>query len=118
MSNRTMYDGISYDAKTIARNFPDAQLVAGYTDGIYAWSQADWNLFPKSVHVTVTVNASNEADVLDVENGDATPAQTEGWIRARKAAGVYIPTIYCNLSTIPAVRVGTGPYVLGVDYDL
>jgi hypothetical protein len=113
-----MYDGIYPDAATIAALHP--QMVAGYLDGGWAWSAADWNLFPAStVKVQIVVTASvNEGDVLDVENGDATPGQTEGWIRLRKAAGYYRPTIYCNLSTVPAVRVGTGPYVLGTDYDL
>jgi hypothetical protein len=115
---RLMYDGIYPDAATIAALHP--QMVAGYLDGSWAWSAEDWGYFPSStVKVQIVVTASaNEGDVLDVENGDATPAQTEGWIRMRKAAGYYRPTIYCNLSTVPAVRSGTGPYVLGTDYDL
>lgn len=118
MTVRLMYDGIYPDASTIAAVHP--QMVAGYIDGVWEWSEADWNLFPSStVKVQITVTASaNAGDVLDVENGDATPAQTEGWIKLRKGDGYDRPTIYCNLSTVPAVRAGTGPYVLGADYDL
>jgi len=114
-----MYDGINTLAAGIARSFPNAAMVAGYVNGAYAWSQADWDLFPHAVHVQITVSASaNAGDVLDVESGDATPGQTAGWIRQRKAVGYYRPSIYCNLSTVPAVRQGTGSYILGKDYDI
>lgn len=114
-----MYDGINSDARAIAGAFPNAPYVAGYLNGTYAWSQADWDLFPKAKHIGITTTASaNIGDVLDVETGDATPAQAEAWISGRKMAGYFRPTIYCNLSTVPAVRAGTGKWKLGVDYDL
>lgn len=114
-----MYDGINSDAAAIARKFPHAAVVAGYVNGKYAWSQADWNLFPHASHVTISVTASADAgDVLDVEAGDATPGETAGWIGKRKASGLYRPSIYCSRSAIPAVRQGTGRYILGRDYDI
>lgn len=114
-----MFDGINALAAGIARQFPDAAKVAGYVNGTYAWSQADWNLFPRADHVTISTRAdADEGDVLDCEPGDATPAEVAGWIAMRKAAGLYRPTIYCSLSVIPAVRAGTGSYVLGRDYDI
>lgn len=114
-----MYDGINSDAATIHRDFPDAAMVAGYANGTYAWSQADWNLFPNAVKVRISVTASaNTGDVLDVEAGDASPSQTAGWIRLRKSAGYSRPTIYCSRSVIPEVRTGTGSYVLDKDYDI
>jgi hypothetical protein len=114
-----MPDGINALAAGIARQFPDAAKVAGYVNGTYAWTQAEWNLFPHADHVTISVTASaNAGDVLDVEAGDATPSQSGGWIAMRKAAGLYRPTIYCSRSVIPAVRAGTGTYILGKDYDI
>jgi hypothetical protein len=114
-----MYDGINALAAGIARQFPNAPKIAGYVNGSYAWSQADWNLFPHADHVTISVTAgANAGDVLDCEAGDATPDQTAGWIAMRKAAGLYRPTIYCSLDVIPAVRVGTGKFILGKDYDI
>jgi hypothetical protein len=114
-----MPDGINSLAPGIARAFPDAKKVAGYLNGRYAWSQADWDLFPDADHVTITVTASaNAGDVLDCEAGDATPDQTAGWIAMRKAAGLYIPSIYCSLYSVPAVRKGTGKWKLGTDWDL
>jgi hypothetical protein len=116
---RTLYDGINTDAAIIARDFPAAQMVAGYLDGAYQWTAAEWGLFPHAQHVGIVVSASaNAGDVLDVETGDATPAQCAGWIAMRKQAGLWRPTIYCSLAVVPAVRVGTGAYRLAVDYDL
>ena len=114
-----MYDGINALAAGIAKEFPNAAMVAGYINGVYAWSQQDWDLFPNADRVQVTVTASaNSGDVLDVEAGDASPSQAAGWIAMRKAAGYYRPTIYCSRSVIPAVRTGTGSYILGQDYDI
>jgi hypothetical protein len=116
---RTMYDGINSDATAIHEAFPNAAMIAGYVDGHFAWSQADWNLFPHAVHVTITVLGGNTAaDVVDCEAGDTTPTSAAAWVRARKAAGYTRPTIYCSRSVIPAVRKATGDLVLGKDYDI
>lgn len=112
------YDSVSAQ-EIYSHGIRNPAFVGGYTSGQYAWTQADFNLFPKSVHVYIATEASVDAgDVLDVEGGAATPAETEAWIRMRKAAGYHRPTIYCSLSSVPAVRAGTGAYKLGVDYDL
>lgn len=113
---RYMYDGVNPPA--VHSNFPNPDMVAGYINGLYAWSSAHWDLFPHATHVTISINAHTPAMVLDVEPGDATPSEAEGWITLAKEHGIYRPTIYCNLSTVPAVRQGTGKYVLGRDYDL
>lgn len=99
---------IFYDAVT-ASNIPrDAQGVCGYVDGRYAWSLADWNLFPQAVKVDIAVRSTtNAGTVLDVERGNATPAQSVDWVLMRRAAGAD-PTIYCNeldpVTGWPAVR--------------
>src|SRR5258708_18747091 len=114
-----MYDGVNSLAAGIARQFPNLAKVAGYVNGIYAWSPAEWNLFPHADHVTISVTAAaNAADVLDVEVRDAAPNQAAGWIAMRKAAGLYRPTIYCSRSVIPPARAGTGSYVLASDYNI
>lgn len=96
---RTMYDSVT------PGNIPaDAQMVAGYVDGAYAWSAADWARFPAAVHVPIAVFPStNDGVVLDVEQGDATPQQAPGWVQMRRAAGVD-PTVYCSESAWPAVQ--------------
>jgi hypothetical protein len=116
---RLMYDGVRSLAAGIHHSFPNAAMVAGYDNGLYAWTTAEWNLFPHAVKVHISITASaNTGDVLDVEQGDATPAQAKAWIEMRKRAGLYRPTIYCSRSVIPAVRQATGNLVLGRDYDI
>lgn len=90
---RTMWDSVT------ASDIPTgAGIVGGYVDGNYKWSQADWDRFPRAVHVPIAVFASTNAGVvLDVENGNATPGQSPEWTAMRRRAGVD-PTIYCSLS--------------------
>jgi hypothetical protein len=113
-----MYDVVASGAAALAKDFPQAPMIAYYINGRYAWTTPEISLFPHSAHVTIVVSVINAGDVLDVEAGDATPAQTQGWIAMRKASGLFRPTIYCSLATVPAVRAGTGRFVLGRDYDL
>jgi hypothetical protein len=96
---RTMIDAVT------PANIPaDAQVVGGYLNGPYAWSPADWARFPHAVHVGISVRASfTQGHVLDVEIGDATPAESVGWVLARRAAGAD-PSVYCNASTWPLVQ--------------
>lgn len=81
-------------------------IVAGYLDGAESqWSAADWERFPDAIKVTITVLGNIDADVADVENGDLNPVQGAAWVRRRLEAGIAGPhVIYCNLSTLPAVR--------------
>jgi hypothetical protein len=92
-----------YDSVTPSAIPTNAALVGGYVDGAYAWSNADWARFPRSVKVRIAVfPRTNDGHVLDVEQGDATPAQAPGWVTMRRNAGVD-PTVYCNASTWSAV---------------
>lgn len=116
---RTMYDGVNSLAAGIARDFPGAQMVAGYLTGQYAWTPAEWALFPHAVHVgIVTTAAANAGDVLDVEIGDATPDQAHDWIVMRHRAGLWRPSLYASKSIVPALRTATRELVLGKDWDL
>lgn len=107
---RTMYDS------TNPNDIPtSAQMVAGYVDGIYGpnfksfgltagWDAAGWGRFPGSARARIAISAAtNDGHVLDVENGDATPAQAPGWVRMRIAAGLARPTLYVNRSNWAAV---------------
>ncbi|MGH6657239.1 MAG: hypothetical protein ACRDVE_18805 [Actinocrinis sp.] len=96
---RTMYDGVDASRLPVT-----AQLVGGYVDGNYRWSGADWARFPHSVKVRIAVfDSTNDGHVLDVEPGDATPAQSVDWVLMRRRAGAD-PTVYMNFSTWPTVR--------------
>lgn len=117
---RTMYDGINLDSPLIPTT---AQLVAGYVDGRYAWSAADWARFPNSVHVPIAVwSTTNNGVVLDVEQGNASPAESVNWVLDRRATGVD-PSIYCSLNLWPTVRAAfqarsvAEPHYWIADYD-
>lgn len=96
---RTMYDAVT------PTNIPRAaQMVAGYVDGKYAWTAAEWALFPHATKVRIAVfSSTNDGHVLDVEPGCSSPTSAPGWVVKRRAAGVD-PSVYCNLSTWPTVR--------------
>lgn len=98
---RLMADAINPANIPVGR-FP---LVAGYVDGPRSqWPAAGWVRHEGSILVRIAVFAStNDGVVLDVETGDATPAQAPGWVKMRRAAGVD-PTVYCNLAIWPSVR--------------
>jgi hypothetical protein len=96
---RTLYDSIT------ATDIPTgAQMVAGYVNGTFQWSDADWARFPNATKVRIATRAwINDGHVLDVETGDAVPGQAPAWVEMRRAAGVD-PTVYCNASTQVAVQ--------------
>lgn len=100
---RTMYDSVT------ATDIPtSAAMVAGYAaaDPSFAWSPADWARFPNAVKVVIATRASVTGlgiHVLDVETGDATPAEAPGWANTQRALG-QIPSVYCNASTWPSVQ--------------
>jgi len=93
-----MYDAIE------ALNLPvGGDLYAGYIGGSWPDASAIAQRFPTKTVVRIAVQADeNDGVVLDVEKGDATPAQAVDWVLHRRAAHVD-PTVYCNTSTWPAV---------------
>jgi hypothetical protein len=114
-----MFDGI----------FPDevpagADLYAGYDDGEWDDAAELATRFHGKIVVRVTVAAGDNAgNVLDVENGDASPSQAVGWVQRRRASGA-VPTVYCSVSSWPAVRSAfqtqrvAEPYYWVADYSL
>lgn len=93
---------------------PGLELVAGYIDGTYAWAADAWLRFlPPIRRVRITVTGDPKAGVIDVENGDCTPAQAAEFIKTRQAAGVGA-TVYCDRDTLPAVHTACA----GLSYHL
>lgn len=96
---RTMYDSTNGNALPV-----DAQLAGCYVDGryctdAYASARTVRARCPNAIIVPIAVFAStNDGTVLDIEQGDATPAQAPGWVLMRREAGVD-PSVYCNAST-------------------
>lgn len=96
---RPMYDGITPAAVPAG-----AAIYAGYDDGTWQSYAALAEAHPAALHVSICVTATGTARVLDVETGDATPAQAPGWAEAQRAVGNPYPVVYMNMTTWPAVK--------------
>jgi len=83
-----------------------AAVVAGYVNGPRSqWPASGWDRFPGAVKIRIDVNGTDPfgSDVIDVENGDATPATAAQWVRARQDRGWW-SAAYCSLANLPALR--------------
>lgn len=91
--SRLMYDSTNpFDIPQTAR------MVAGYTDGLYAWSFDGWKYHGAATKVRIcTVSEDVTAHVADVENGALTPTQAAGWASQKWLRG-EAPTVYVSAS--------------------
>jgi hypothetical protein len=94
-----MYDSIDLDQIPA-----HAQAVAGYVDGHWPTWQDLQHRWPHAHQLSITVTPGQDADCLDVENGDAQPRDVPNWIRRQHARGIT-PVIYADLSTYPAIHI-------------
>jgi hypothetical protein len=116
---RTMFDAVT------PGNLPrSAVMVADYVDGLYENVAAIRARFPNALEVSIAVRWTDRAQVLDVENGDATPAQAVTWCTDTMSdVSNGDLTVYANADTMPAVRaafkaaVVTLPQLFVADYD-
>ena len=94
-----------YDAVT-PQNIPaGVSMVAGYADGLYANMGTLAARFPHAVRVSIAVRWTTRAQVLDVETGDATPAQAVQWCTQTMSDKPNRElTVYCNMDAWPSVR--------------
>lgn len=92
-----------YDSVTVSEIPAQAAAVAGYVNGSYFTWPEIVRSFPHAHKLSVAVNASHDAECLDVESGDATPDEAPSWVRRQIARGVKRPVVYCSTSTAPAV---------------
>jgi hypothetical protein len=95
---RTMYDSV-----TLTEIPTNAYAVAGYVGGRWPTFPQLSKQFPKAKHLSIAVNSTEDAECLDIENGDATPAQAPAWIRRQVKRGVKKPVVYSSVSQMPAV---------------
>jgi hypothetical protein len=108
-----MYDAIGQNAAAIP---PDADLVAGYAQGGFAWDQADWARFPHAAHVriaTLTIDYRNTS-VVDSEMGALSPAQCRKFITDRDAFRPHTATVYRDWAGLPQLLRACA----GLSYDL
>lgn len=60
--------------------------------------------FPGVPILTIATHAQYNADCLDVERGDATPAQAPEWFRRQLTRGLAKPWLYASASTAGALN--------------
>lgn len=99
-----------YDTTTPDQIPSNAQIVAGYINGKWAWTAEQWGMFPFAKLVRITVDPTvNDGDVYDCEPGNRSadpnvwPQQAAAWVHARLSAGI-VPVIYCSRSDWPVLR--------------
>lgn len=87
-----------YDSTTPAKSIPKrARAVAGYVDGRWPTFYSLASLFPHALRVSIAVFATAGADFLDIEAGNAKPAQAPGWVNRQRAAHNPRPGVYSSL---------------------
>lgn len=91
-----MYDDIE------VANYPaNPEVVAGYVNGSWPTALGLPARFPGVPLVTIDVNGSRpDADVLDMEWGDATPDMCPPWTQQHRGV---TPVIYCSTSRVQEV---------------
>lgn len=97
---RTMYDAIGQNAAAVPA---DAEMVAGYAQGGYAWTAADWGRFPRAAHVriaTLTIDW-RDASVIDSEVGALSPSQCRKFITDRNTFRPATATVYRDWAGLP-----------------
>lgn len=91
----TMYDSIEVE------QIPSgARAVAGYVGGKWPTFAALVKAFPRARHLSIAISATESADCLDIEPGDATPEQAAVWVRGRLHEGARRPVVYASASQI------------------
>jgi hypothetical protein len=96
---------VMYDSTDVTAIPEHAPAVAGYVGGEWeTWPMisAHW---PHAHRLSIAINAAENADCLDIENGDAQPRDAPAWILRQHQRGLQRPAIYCDLSTLPMVHV-------------
>lgn len=96
---------VMYDSVTVTEIPADARAAAGYVGG-------QWPTYtngtlrgqcPKARLVSIAVASSHDAECLDVEPGDATPADAPGWVRRQHARGIDRPAVYAAAGEMNSV---------------
>ena len=83
---------------------------AGYVDGSVG-NQPNYayivSKFPKAQHLSITLNASFNADALDVEPGAASASEIPAWYGRQVARGITRPVVYASASTMNSEVLAT-----------
>lgn len=85
-------------------------VVAGYVDGLYAWSAAGWARHSGSHKIRITVTGNTlDADAIDFETGNMDAAWAASWAKRMHDAGRY-PVIYVQESRLSEAQRALAVY--------
>lgn len=93
-----MYDSV--ELSTIPRT---AAAVAGYVGGFWPTFKYLRPRWPHARLLSIAVQPDQDAGALDVEKGDAQPAEVPAWVRRQHRRGEARPILYAALSQMPVV---------------
>lgn len=92
------------DSTTVANLPGGADAYAGYTTGLFpTWPALKARFEGKAHLVSIAISASEHALCLDVEKGDATPAQVPAWVATEHSRKVARPIVYASASAMPDI---------------
>jgi peptidoglycan hydrolase-like protein with peptidoglycan-binding domain len=77
---------------------------AGYVGGLFPTFPELQRRFPGHRLLSIAVNASEDAECLDIEKGDATVEDAPGWFKRQVARGVAFPVLYCSAGNLIALE--------------
>ena len=92
-----------YDSVTVSEIPKNAAAVAGYVGGAWPTYPVLVKQFPKAHKLSIAIAASEDADCLDIEPRDATPAQAAAWVRRQHARGKRLPVVYTSAAYLQAL---------------
>lgn len=91
---------VMYDSVDLDQIPASAGAVAGYVGGAWPTYAEVVKRWPHAKHLSIAVNASEDAECLDIENGDATPAECPQWLARQLRRGVRRPVFYASQSVV------------------
>lgn len=94
---------VMYDAIYVSALPPGQPAYAGYVGGFWPTFPALKTAFPNAHLLSIAVNASQDADCLDVEKYDATIPEVYGWFIRQLARGTWRPVIYISAGQLDAL---------------
>lgn len=94
---------VMFDSVDLDQVPADAPAVAGYTSGSWPTYADLATRFPAAKRLSIAVSASDDAQCLDIEAGDASPSQAPDWVKRQHSRGVRRPVVYCSVSSMDEV---------------
>lgn len=108
-----------FDSIDLAQIPANPEAVAGYVGGRWPTYNELVARFPHAHHLSIAVTAQQRARCLDIEPGDASPAQAPAWFRNLADHSQGPPVLYCSASkaaeviaTMDMAGIARGQYLI------